>query len=115
MIRPVTTPSRHRSMKLPVEESELIFCDVQDIMRHLRKSNPIVATRFVQAFRSAVLQLSEMPHLGRLRPDLGATEVRSWRVGAFRNFLLFYEVLPDRLRLLRVLHGYRDLQAEMHK
>lgn len=39
MIRPVTTPSRHRSMKLPVEESELIFCDVQDIVRHLRKSN----------------------------------------------------------------------------
>jgi len=48
-IRPVTTPSPLRPMKLPIEESELIFCDVQDI------------------------------------------------------------------RLLRVLHGYRDLQAEMLK
>ena len=27
----------------------------------------------------------------------------------------FYEVLPDRLRLLRVLHGARDLQAELGK
>ena len=56
-----------------------------------------------------------MPHLGRQRRDLGAPETRSWRVGTFRNYLLLYEVLPDRLRLLRVLHGYRDLQAELQE
>jgi plasmid stabilization system protein ParE len=27
--------------------------------------------------------------------------------------LSFYNVFPDRVRLLRVLHGGRDLQAEM--
>jgi hypothetical protein len=31
------------------------------------------------------------------------------------NYLLFYEVQPDRLRLLRILHGFRDLQAELGK
>ena len=30
-------------------------------------------------------------------------------------YLVFYELLPDRLRILRVLHGYRDLQAELGK
>jgi plasmid stabilization system protein ParE len=43
------------------------------------------------------------------------SEFISWRVGSFRRYLLFYEVLPDRLRLLRLLHGYRDLQSELQK
>jgi toxin ParE1/3/4 len=97
-------------MSLPAEESEFIPCDVEDIVRRLRRRDPGVADRFVEEFKSTVELLSGMPHLGRPRPDLGAPGMRSWRVGSFRNFLLFYEVLPDRLQLLRVLHGYRDLQ-----
>ena len=102
-------------MKLPVEESEFIFCDVRDILRYLRRRDPIAAIRFKEDFQSTVQLLAGMPHLGWRRPDLGAPEVRSWRVGTFRNYLLFYEVLPDRLRLLRVLHGYRDLQAALEQ
>ena len=100
-------------MKLPVEEREFIPCDILDIVRHIRPHNPTVAVRFVEAFKSSVDLLSRMPHLGRLRPDLGAPETRSWRVSGFRKYLIFYEVLPDRLRRLRVLHGARDLQAEL--
>jgi len=102
-------------MKLPAEESDFIFCDVQDIVRYLRRRNPAAAVRFVESFKSAVDLLWEMPHLGRSRADLGAPDTRSWRVSGFRNYVLFYEILPDRLRLLRVLHGYRDLQAEVGK
>lgn len=102
-------------MKLPVEESEFIPCDILDIVRYLRQRNPAAAIRFVAAFKFTVDLLSEMPHLGRRRPDLGAAETRSWRVRGFRNHLIFYDVLPDRVRLLRVLHGYRDLQAELRK
>ena len=102
-------------MKLPVEESEFIPCDFLDIVRRLRRHNPPAALRFAEAFKSTVNLLSGMPHLGRLRPDLGTPETRSWRVQGFRNYLLFYEVLPDRVRLLRVLHGSRDLQAELDK
>jgi toxin ParE1/3/4 len=100
-------------MKLPVEESEFIPCDLLDIVRHIRPHNPSAAARFIQAFKSSVDLLAGMPELGRVRPDLGALETRSWRVHGFRNYLIFYEVLPDRLRLLRVLHGSRDLQAEL--
>jgi toxin ParE1/3/4 len=102
-------------MKLPVEESEYIPCDVLEIVRYLRLRSPVTAIRFIESFKSTVDALAAMPQLGRLRRDLGTTETRSWRVNGFRNYLLFYEVLPDRLRLLRVLHGYRDLQAELKK
>jgi plasmid stabilization system protein ParE len=56
-------------MKLLVEESEFIYCDVQDILRYLRRRNPVAAVRFLEAFKSTVDLLSRMPHLGRLRPD----------------------------------------------
>jgi plasmid stabilization system protein ParE len=46
---------------------------------------------------------------------LGAPETRSWRVKSFHKYLIFYEALPGRVRLLRVLHGARDLQAELGK
>ena len=102
-------------MKLPIEESEFIPCDILDIVRRIRPHNPAVAVRFVEAFKSSVDLLARMPGLGRVRPELGAPETRSWRVGGFRKYLIFYEVLPNRLRLLRVLHGARDLQAELGK
>lgn len=100
-------------MKLPVEESEFIPCDILDIVRHIRPNNPAAAARFIEAFKSTVDLLARMPGLGRARADLGESDTRSWRVHGFRNYLILYEVLPDRLRLLRVLHGARDLQAEL--
>lgn len=100
-------------MPLPVEESEFIPCDVLDIVRGMRSHNPGAARRFVEAFKSTVDLLSRMPYLGRARPNLGAPETRSWRVRGFGKYLIFYAAWPDRLRLLRVLHGSRDLQAEL--
>ena len=102
-------------MKLPVEESEFIPGDVLDIVRWVRADNPAAAVRFLDAFKTSVELLSRMPEIGRARPDLGAPETRSWRVKGFRNYLIFYDALPDRVRLLRVLHGGRDLQAVFKK
>ncbi len=102
-------------MKLPVEESDFIRCDILDIVRWIRGDNPAVANHFVEAFKSTVELLSRMPEIGRARPDLGAPETRSWRVKGFRKYLIFYDALPNRVRLLRVLHGARDVQAELEK
>jgi toxin ParE1/3/4 len=100
-------------MSLPIEESEFVFCDVQAIVRHLRKRSPSAANRFVAEFRATVGFLASMPGAGRPRPEFGIAGLRSWRVEGFRKHLLFYEELPDRIRVLRVLHGSRDLQAEL--
>ena len=84
-------------MKLPVEESDFIPCDILDIVRRIRPHSPAAAVRFVEAFKSSVDLLARMPDLGRVRADLGAPETRSWRVAGFRNYLIFYESLPDRI------------------
>lgn len=100
-------------MRLIVEQSEFIPCDLQDAVRVLKGNEPLVARRFIENFCITVEQLAEMPELGRRRLDLGFDEIRSWRVKGFRKYLLFYDVMPDRLRLWRLLHGSRDLQAEL--
>src|SRR3954470_15432158 len=102
-------------MNLTVEESEFIPCDVFDTTRVLKRRNPQAAVRFVEPFAGSIKLLSTMPAIGVARGDLGAPETRSWRIKGFRNYLIFYEVTADRLRLLRVLHGHRDLQAELNK
>jgi len=84
-------------------------------IRCIQREHPASAARFVESFKATVRLLASMPEMGRLRPDLGSVKMRSFRIKGFRNYLLFYEVEPDRLRLLRVLHGYRDLQAELAK
>src|SRR4051812_7304342 len=78
-----TTRCLPRPMKLPVEESEFIPCDLLDIVPRIRLHNPAAATRFLEAFKSTIDLLSRMPHLGRLRTDLGAPETRSWQVSGF--------------------------------
>ncbi len=100
-------------MKLPIEESEFITSDLRDIVRWIHADNPDAAVRFVEAFKATVEQLAVMPGMGWPRPDLGEPGTRSWRVRGFRRFLIFYEANRVRLRLLRVLHGARDLQSAL--
>jgi plasmid stabilization system protein ParE len=37
--------------------------------------------------------------------------VRSWRVSGFRNYLIFYRIVPEGVQVLHVYHGARDLDA----
>jgi hypothetical protein len=55
-------------MSLPVEESEHIFCDVQDIVFYLRQNNPSSVNDFIDAFKSTVQLFATIPQIGRPRP-----------------------------------------------
>jgi len=99
-------------MKLPVEESEFIPCDILDIARHIRSHNAPAATRFAEAFKSSEELLSPMPALGRERPDLGVPETRSWRVNGFQLGKGARDVTDNNLKsaIRNPMKGRRDLQ-----
>jgi len=100
-------------MKTPVEESEFIRRDLQDIVKYLQLADLALAHKFIARFKEAVELVAEIPGVGRLRPEYGIEGLRFWPIQGFRKYLLFYEILQDRIRLLRVLHGHRDLQAQL--
>lgn len=80
--------------------------DLVEIWRHVATDDPATARRLLERIAAVARLLAERPELGRARPDL-AVGLRSFPVGAY---LLFYRATPDGIRLIRVLHGARNLR-----
>ncbi len=81
--------------------------DLLEIWFHVAKDRPEAADRLVDSFYERFVLLSEHPLLGELRSDLG-DQIRQLSVGAY---LLFYVPTDNGIRVIRVLHGSRDIPA----
>ena len=102
-------------MSLELDYGDDVFCDLQEAGCYLRQRNPEAGFRFTTSARKTCEFLSENPFLGRARPEFGVDGMRSWPVEGFRRYLIFYVPSDTHLRVLRVLHGNRDLLAEFNQ
>ena len=72
-----------------------------------------MALRFIDAVEKAFRRLSEMPEIGVLHefddPRLAGT--RMWPVPKFPRYMIFYHARGEEIRVLRMLHGARDIAA----
>lgn len=93
------------------DESEYVFCDLQEGYRYLRKFDRATAEAFLEAAYDTFEFLAANPGLGRARSEFGHAGLRSWRVSGFHRYLIFYREMPGRVQIWRVLHGSRDLSA----
>jgi toxin ParE1/3/4 len=97
--------------KLPVFRERHAEVDLTEHVLHLLDENPAAAARFVDAIEAAFERLSEMPSLGVRRafrnPRLRG--MRMWPVPGFEKYLIFYRVASERVEVIRVLHGARDI------
>jgi len=70
------------------------------------------ARRFLTAAYATFDQLAEMPRMGFRRtfrkPRLSNT--RLWRVNGFEKHLILYRPVKQGIRVLRVIHGARDIE-----
>lgn len=60
--------------------------------------------------------LADRPAIGRLRTDLRHPRLqglRSWGIRGFESYLIFYRASDDGIEVVRVLHGARDVAAEL--
>lgn len=81
--------------------------DLVEIWTWIADDDPETADRFVGRLRDAALALGRTPGMGRGRDEL-AVGVRSFPVG---RHVIFYRVESDAVQVLRVLNGYRDVDA----
>jgi toxin ParE1/3/4 len=69
------------------------------------------ADRFLNAVENILNLLAKSPGIGTVhrtnKPELA--NIRFLPVSKFRRFLVFYETFDDRIELVRVIHGARDL------
>ena len=71
------------------------------------------ARRLRERFETAIHSLAEAPLIGHRRQDLDPPG-RSFRYATvLKTFIIVYEPVDDGIRVVRLLHGARDLAAEL--
>ncbi|SMF05969.1 toxin ParE1/3/4 [Xaviernesmea oryzae] len=81
--------------------------DLEEIGDYIHSENPRAAYRFVAELRARCNRLADTPRSGAPRPDLWA----GLRSIPFRLYVVFYTVSGDDVRIERILHGSRDIEA----
>lgn len=71
-----------------------------------------VADRFLAATRTSVEKLLHTPHAGPPRPmkNPRLNGLRTWPVDGFDDVKIYYIVADEEIRIIRVLHGRRDVE-----
>jgi plasmid stabilization system protein ParE len=87
-----------------------------DILRQyeyylVEKDAQAAAERFLAAVRTAVAQVCKQPGIGTPKPltNRQLVGLRSWPVKGFAELRIYYIVSGDVVRVIRVLHGRRDI------
>lgn len=88
----------------------------EDILRQyfyylIEKDAQRAAERFLESVQSAIELLCQMPGAGapKILENPSLSGLRSWQVRGFPAMRVYYIHSEDRLRILRVLHGKRDI------
>jgi toxin ParE1/3/4 len=87
------------------EVSRRAFRDLQEIWEFISRDSPDQADGVLQDFYRAFAELANTPGLGHKREDLTSRAVLFWRV---QSYLVIYRNTRP-LRIVRVLHGKRDI------
>jgi len=89
--------------------------DIVELATYIGRDSAVAANRFLEAVRATFAILARQPLLGARyetkNPRL--TGVRIFRVKKFPNHLVFYIARQDDIRIVRVLHGARDLDVAL--
>jgi len=81
--------------------------DLEEIWLYIAADSPGAADRFVDRILAACRKLARSPGIGRTREEL-APGVRSLPLG---NYVIFYRAAKPGIEVIRVLSGYRDIDA----
>ncbi len=82
--------------------------DLKDIGKYIARDNKHAAKNVLAKFQQAFDLLAENPGIGHQREDLTEQPFRFWSVF---SYLIVYEATnEDALTVVRILHGYRDVE-----
>lgn len=89
----------------------LAQADIDSAWLYIAKERPSAADRFVDRLRRHFELLAENPLIGESRNDL-AEGVRQSTVS---NYVILHRFAAERVQIVRVIHGARDVFAEFRK
>lgn len=83
---------------------------MREIRDYLLAQSPDAAELVGKAMREALGRLREYPEIGHSRLDLASAEYRFFAV---YRYLIVYDVTPDSVRVVRVVHASRDASEQL--
>ena len=86
--------------------------DLPAVYAFIARDNPKAAEEVLNAVEASFEQLARQPECGVIYPTRNPQlqDVRMLPVNAFPNYLIFYRIEADAVRVLYVLHGARHLR-----
>ena len=87
--------------------AEEAVSDLVDLWTYIAEDSPDRADQFVDKIYETCTLLAETPMMGRERSEL-LLGIRSFPLG---RYLIFYRIVAETLQVVRVISGYRDLDA----
>jgi antitoxin ParD1/3/4 len=84
--------------------------DLGDIWKFIARDDAEAADRVEAAIYRACELVAQTPMIGQLRKHSTKLLVRFWTVTRFPNYVLVYRPETRPLRIIRILHGKRNIQ-----
>ncbi|NKE73677.1 type II toxin-antitoxin system RelE/ParE family toxin [Candidatus Manganitrophus noduliformans] len=94
-----------------IDKLPLALADLSEIWSYIAEDNAAKADDLLQLIEAKFNMLAEQPMMGRLRDEL-APKLRSFPVG---RYVIFYEVIPKGIVVVRVLHAAMDVGAHFEE
>lgn len=93
-----------------VEWSQAAAADLDAIIEVIAHDRPMAALRMFSKIEDRAAALSNHPLRGRIVPELAAVQVRLYRELQVTPYRLLYRVVGDRVFVLGVFDGRRNLE-----
>jgi len=87
--------------------------DLREIWSYIATDSVEAADRVEAAIYDACVRLAKAPLQGHTRKDLTQLPVRFWTVVRYRRYVIVYDPLGRPLKIIRILHGARDVAREL--
>jgi toxin ParE1/3/4 len=100
-------------MPKPIITTEEAIFDIAEQAAFIAEENPNAADRYISVVRETIASLCDKPTRGSLYKT-GNPKPKGLRrliVPGFKNYLVFHPEEPRKIRVIRVLHGARDINT----
>lgn len=94
----------------PLIWTERSAADLEEIDAYIAADDPIAAARWVRKLVATAQRASQLPHSGRVVPELERNDVREVLE---RSYRIIYQIFEDRVEVLTVIEGHRRLPADL--
>ena len=95
---------------MQIEISNHAHKQLENIKDYISRDNEHYAPIFIDKIYSEILKIPDFPFKARQAPEFSNELIRDV---IFKDYRIIYTVLPDKIRVLTVIHGSQNVEAKI--